>query len=319
MGDERDPLEVLWLRELAHESTSAVRKNRQIFQIDIHSPEHGLLVLCPPKQNPMTAKMVKQYESTLPNMSWLSIDPVSHPPPATCTRAVLHVACSGEHVYSTLCGVFGKENLYDDACSKWMKVYDPTLWKRIERSVNSYLHTAKRGMGKHEWIEEQSRTKDITLGHVYAQLRCEGYVMHKHVKKCVRSCCMDWMNNPYTDYDKQCVVRIQRWYRCVCVRCVVRNARMVVQSVRSRTRLCTAMDTWRAVVSATRTIQRAFRAHLATRVFRRMCCQWVALRFVRNIAHYYSPENRPRIVGCQRACRAWLDRHRERRSGYVCI
>ena len=218
-----------------------------------------------------------------------------------------------------LCGVFGKENLHDDACSKWTKTYHPALYKRIERSVNHYLHRAKQGMGKHEWIEEQSRTKDVTLGHVYAQLQREGYTMHKHVKKCVRNHCMDWMSNPYTEYDTQCAVHIQRWYRHMHSCRVMDRAREALRSARNRTCLRTAMDNWTTVLSATCIIQRAFRAHAAKRELQRMTCQWMAMQFVRNVVHYYTPGNQARIVTCQRTCRSWINRHHEYQSEYVCI
>lgn len=319
MNDKRDPREALWLCGLARESTFTIRKNRQVFQVDIHSPTYGPLILCRPKSSPMTAKLVKQYESTLSNMRWLTIDPSTHPPPPNSTREVLGVACKQDDVYGMLCGVFGKENLCDDACSKWMKTYDPKLHMRIERSVNQYLHTAKRGMKKHEWIDEQCRERDITLGHVYAHLRIEGYTMHKHVKKCVRRCCMHWMNSPCTDHDTQCAVRIQRWYRHMYSHRVLHTARTALQGARNKQRMRKAMTEWRVVICAARTIQRTFRAHAAKCALRRMCCRWITKRFVRNVADYYSPRCQYHIVVCQRTCRRWLERCQTGRNEYVCI
>jgi hypothetical protein len=232
---------------------------------------------------------------------------------------VLSVACSGENVYGTLCGLFGKDNLYEDACAKWMKVYDQRLHKKIVRSVTSFLRDAKRGMGKHEWIEKQSQKKDITLGHVYAQLQSEGYVMHRHIKKCVRSYCMDWMNNPYTEYDTQCAVYIQRWYRRMHARRVLRVARNLLCGARDMTRMRNALHSWHATIRAVRIIQRACRAHLARCAIRRLCCRWLNSQFTRRITHYYSPHSVNSIKICQRVCRRWLVHRKDGQGEYVCI
>jgi hypothetical protein len=125
-----------WLSGFAPSSAFDIRKNRQRFGVHIHSPTYGSLVLCPHITSPMQARRVRQYENTIPNMKWLSIDHVRFPPPHAATKDIVYGDCAPHLVYGMLCSVYGRDNLYGNACVVWMNTYARQLYNTITRHTN---------------------------------------------------------------------------------------------------------------------------------------------------------------------------------------
>lgn len=309
----------MWLSDLAPESSFTIRKDQIEFRVDIHSPNYGLLVMCPTSSNPISVEMIKQYESTLPNMCWFTFDPNTNPPPKGITKRVVIATCENEKVYSMLCGIYGEDNLYEDACVKWMNLYDKLTYDQVIKSTDSFLRNATKGMTKCEWVRQQSRSKTMTLGHVYSQMRSEGHSMHKHVRRCVRHYCSEWMSVRYTWYDLLHVIRIQKWYNHLRKRNTYRKKLLILNVICEKHRTKLALQRWHDIIESAVRIQRVYRTHRARCYFRQLCCKWVSTRFVQKILHYHLPKHQHAIITCQRTCRRWLSWHKSRQGEYVCV